>query len=164
LKQANLQNAKDFLKAVKHASGQNYLVGDSSGIADFECSAGNIVQYGDSNVVWHTNHALANDDFTPQWAALMKNNPRAIESGSSWARFESIQKRLRVLNREPATGDLITIFRSKDSAQFPVCRGNRSASGFTFASVMMVLNKRPELHISPGPPDANAYEIIHFEE
>jgi isopenicillin-N N-acyltransferase-like protein len=163
LSQMNLQKAEDFLKTVKHASGQNYLLGDLNGLADFECSAGKVVRYAGANLVWHTNHSFANDDFTPEWAALLKREPRAIESGSSWARLQSIQKRLGALNHEPAAADLKAILRSKDSAQFPVCRGNRNSSGFTFASVVMVLSNPPELQIAPGPPDGNEYEVFRFK-
>jgi predicted choloylglycine hydrolase len=34
--------AHAYLASVPHASGQNYLIGDSVGIADYECSAAGI--------------------------------------------------------------------------------------------------------------------------
>jgi predicted choloylglycine hydrolase len=65
LKQPNLDKATDFIKKVKHASGQNYILGDAEKIVDLECSANKVSRYvppeGDRRTC-HANHALANDE------------------------------------------------------------------------------------------------------
>src|SRR5262249_16063151 len=66
LAQRTFEAAVDFLQQIKHASGQNYLIGGPDKVASFECSYGKVSRYGPGegrDVVWHTNHPLANDDY-----------------------------------------------------------------------------------------------------
>ena len=163
LQQTNLAAAERFLKEVKHASGQNYMLGAVEGIKDFECSANKVVSYSRGDVIWHTNHSMNNDDHTSQWAELLRDSPGIFERGSSAVRFQSIQK--RVLRSSPSSvEDVKGILQSKDSSQHPICRSNSGSSGFRFASVLMVFTSSPELHIAAGPPDVNAYQSFRFTQ
>src|SRR2546429_2457505 len=71
LERTTLNDAIQFLKQVKHASGQNYILGGGDRVYDFECSAGKVVSFtptSDTGVVYHTNHPLANDDYDAEYA------------------------------------------------------------------------------------------------
>jgi isopenicillin-N N-acyltransferase like protein len=163
LNQPSVAEAESFLKGIKHASGQNYLIGGPERIVDLECSSSKIVQYGEGQeILWHTNHSLKSEDFTPGWITLLKEKPKTLQGGSSLVRFEAIANRIREMAGTLSVQSIKTILQSKDSPQFPVCRPNKGEQGFTFASTIMVLGSTPELHIAPGPPDANGYQLFRF--
>jgi len=72
---ASAQQARDFLRRIPHACGQNYLVGGPDGVIDLECSANQVVEYRPGEwpgVVWHANMPLANDDYTPDFRAALE--------------------------------------------------------------------------------------------
>jgi isopenicillin-N N-acyltransferase like protein len=66
LNKHNGNEALKFLTTVKHASGQNYILGIADSVYDFEASSNQVVRFfpkeGDHSIVYHTNHALANHD------------------------------------------------------------------------------------------------------
>ena len=69
LRQETEEAAIAFLRSVKHASGQNYVIGGPARVYDFECSANRVVPFVPPDLegaVYHTNHAMANDDLTPE--------------------------------------------------------------------------------------------------
>src|SRR5262249_7555657 len=117
LSRKNMEDGERVFLKIEQASGQKYLICGSSGVAGFECSAGKVTRHGGSDVVWHTNHPLTNDDFTPQWAAVLKSNPAAIQAGSSCVRFDSIARRVQESKSTLTMSDLTAILRSRDSAQ-----------------------------------------------
>jgi isopenicillin-N N-acyltransferase-like protein len=63
------QSALDFLQTVKHASGQNYILGVVDSVFDFEASANKVVRFmpvaNNTALVYHTNHAVSNSDLKP---------------------------------------------------------------------------------------------------
>src|SRR5437899_1901651 len=94
LERTTLNDAIKFLKQVKHASGQNYILGGGDRVGDFECSAGKVVRFtptSDGSVVYHTNHPLANDDYDAEYADyLRKIDPAKGVKGNSEIRFKTI--------------------------------------------------------------------------
>jgi predicted choloylglycine hydrolase len=65
LELSDLAEAKEFLARIKHASGQNYMIGDSQKVESWECSASKVSRFlpdEGTTRVCHTNHPLANDD------------------------------------------------------------------------------------------------------
>jgi hypothetical protein len=164
LQQRSADDAAAFLRRVTHASGQNYVVGGPAQVGSFECSANRVVRFqppGRSDVVWHTNHPLASDDFGAKYrefAAKQVNAP----PGSSEVRLKSLEGRFG----KPATGlDIAAVkaaLESRDSADHPVCVPRGKKAVFTFASTVAVLAERPEFHVAPGPPDVTPYETLTF--
>jgi isopenicillin-N N-acyltransferase-like protein len=165
------QNAGDaaieFIKSVKHASGQNYIVGTGDRVRDFEASAAQVVEFrpaSDGSVVYHTNHPLANDDLK-SWhrRAIDALPPELRRAGNSEVRLASIRKRME---RPPAAiddGVIADALRSKDSESNPICRSLRpGAAGFTFGAVIMTLSGTPSLQVSMGPPDVNRFVRLEF--
>jgi len=161
------EDAVAFVKHVKHASGQNYIVGTGDGVHDFEASAGRVVEFRpavDGSVVYHTNHPLANDDLKPWHAnAMQAPIPEQAGGGNSETRLASVRKRLQ----GPAAAideDLIkAALRSRDSERHPICRPFRPGAGsFTFGATIMTLSGTPSLQVSAGPPDVNPFVRFEF--
>jgi len=163
LQQTTEAEAVRFLNRVKHASGQNYIVGGPRGVACLECSAGKVSPFkpDDKNgLVWHTNHPLANDDYNAQHRKKKTDKP-AVDNSS--ARLRSLETRLT--RGTPVFGlDLIkSTLAARDSAEFPVCRPLKNKKdNFTFACTIMVLSDKPELHVAPGPPDETPFQRFAF--
>ncbi len=156
-----------FLRRVKHASGQNYLIGGPSKVSAYECSAGKVAQFepaAANGVVWHTNHPLVNDDYNPAYRRFLeKTKDTKKEPDSSTTRLDSLQRRLGKEGTPPSLELIQQTLAARDSAQFPVCRPYHNArDNFTFAATIMVLSEKPELHVTAGPPDAHPYQSLRF--
>jgi predicted choloylglycine hydrolase len=166
LEQPTEEAALAFLRRVKHASGQNYIVGGPAKVHDLECSAGKksrFVPDSGPDVVWHTNHPLVNDDYNPSYRTAVEKNETESWLANSTARLQSLQRRL---GKDAAGGGLDLVratLAAKDSAEHPVCRPYKNQKGFfSFASVILVLSPSPEMHVAPGPPDVQAYQRHGF--
>ncbi|HYH16058.1 MAG TPA: C45 family peptidase, partial [Flavisolibacter sp.] len=97
----NKEKAADilsFLQIVKHASGQNYLIGVRDSVYDYEASANQVVRFlpeQNSGLVYHTNHSLVNHDVKPWFEAyhqrVLAGNS---QKGNSETRYAALQLRL----------------------------------------------------------------------
>lgn len=161
LKQKSLQEATDFLHRIKHASGQNYIIGGREGTHSFECSANQVaefVPYKGAPLTYHTNHPLANDDYNHRYVAnLKKQNKTPKEDPYFCNRLEALEKRLK----NNANVDIETIkssLSSRDSETNPV------SNKYTYACTIMVLSAQPELHIAPGRPHQTAFKTFRFAD
>jgi isopenicillin-N N-acyltransferase like protein len=167
LQQRSEEDAIAFLRKVKHASGQNYVIGGPTRAMSFECSAGRVDQFkpnGRDDVVWHTNHPLANNDFIPAYRALRQQpNEQAKSEANTRARLACLEKHLTERGAVRNVDVIKATLSARDSADYPVSRPRKPNSAvFTFASTIMVLSERPEMHIAPGPPDSMPYELLSF--
>lgn len=149
-----------FIKTVNHASGQNYIIGISGEVYDFEASANKVVQYNPKNengAVYHTNHPIVNEDVKPWFKMSMD-----IANSNSLLRFKAVEK--RVAGASVISDAMIKeALRSKDDEANPVCRtNNQNGQGFTFASVIMTLGEQPSLQVLAGPPDESEYTRFDF--
>ena len=150
LRARNAKEAIAFLKSVRHASGQNYIVGAGDRIYDFEASANKVVAYaphGEGNAVCHTNHPLVNDDYNDRY-----HGPKSQNSAN---RLRSLDTRI---GRDADAEGIAAALRSHDVAEDPVCRPWTPTKDFTFGSTIMTLSGKPSIDVSNGPPDANAYQ------
>ncbi len=149
------REALRFVKSVKHASGQNYIIGAANRVFDFEASANKVVAYapnGEGNSVCHTNHAIVNDDYNERFHG---------EPGHGGKNSEARLRALR--SRDLGTDTIKNALRSHDDAENPVCRPLKSGDDdFTFGSTIMTLSKQPALEVSMGPPDVNPYRRFEF--
>jgi hypothetical protein len=167
LAQKTTRDAIAFLEQVKHASGQNYIIGGPDLPYSFECSAHKVSRFqpsAGSDVVWHTNHPLANDDYHSWYRSFReknKNNPKSATD--SEVRLECVKNRLEKIGGTVDIEAIKSILKSRDPDNHPVCRPlkNRSAP-YTFGSLIMVLSDKPELHVAPGPPDVVPYQVLRF--
>ena len=147
--QPTFADAIDALKAVPHASGQNYIVGAPDAVADFECGAGWLVAAGeDDDRIAHTNHPLADHDPAAAEAAGPLSN--------TFERLEHLRRRLHdIAVVGPAAA-------AEFLAETPLCRGADGDTGFTFYAIVMELTATPTMHLTSGPPSAHAFVPYRF--
>ena len=170
LSKTNGDEALQFLKKVKHASGQNYILGNADSIYDFEASSNQVVRFlpdpGKSAVVYHTNHALANHDvkdwYKKYHQQIIDNN---AATDNSTIRFASLNQRLQKQQPAAITTEVIkATLRSKDNDKNPVCRAYiENGGGFTFSSVVFTLGEKRSVQITYGPPDQSEYKEYFFK-
>ena len=167
LERETLKDAVKFLHTVKHASGQNYILGGPEEVFSFECSANRIspyVPFKNAHIVYHTNHPLANDDYSDEYRTWLVTHDRSeIQKSDTGVRFQSLEKRLKGNLDALDVDDFQSALRSTDSEKNPICVPYRNASEtFTFGSTIMILSKKPEIWITAGPPDSKEYMAFAF--
>jgi len=158
-----------FLRTVPHASGQNYTVaGPGSRAINLECSARSVSEYrpeGRQDRVFHTNHPLVNRDtqlFEALTSGLDEEAMRRLFTGTSHARYASLENRLGKLNRRLTLDDFKALLSIHDG---PVCRHGEvegRTDGYTLASLVMECGEVPRLHIALGPPCQTAWQTLTF--
>jgi len=161
------KEALEFFQTVKHASGQNYILGLQDKVYDFEASAGKVVRFipnaSNPSLVYYTNHAVANNDIKP-WHIKEHNQILAglAKKDNSVIRFASLKSRLDVSGNSISAEKIKQTLRSKDDLINPVCRDYDIAhSGFTFSSVILTLGKNPSIQLTDASPDQAEY-ITNF--
>jgi hypothetical protein len=170
LAQSTPEDAVKFLKGVKHASGQNYVLGTRDQVFDFEASARQVVEFrpaADGSFVFHTNHPLANDDIKPwhvkQVASLSPEEAKG--NGDSETRLAAVQARFRPPASAIDAAVIKETLRSRDSNVYPVCRSRKEGDPtFTFGATIMTLSDTPFLEVTMGPPDANKFVLLKFQQ
>ena len=166
LDQGPFQAALDFLHAIKHASGENYILGGPAGVVDYECSAGGAVRAAPEPTtqaaVLHTNHPLANTDWLtpmpPEQANWVEANER--NSQARWAALAHAASRLE----RPVTVEQVkAILSSHASAEYPICRHKPEGGGsMTNNTIIMVLSDPPVMHLTSGPPCQSEFRSFSF--
>jgi predicted choloylglycine hydrolase len=182
LEQPNVDKAAEFIQKIKHASGQNYIIGDTEKAVDFECSANKVCQYapcGGVDRVYHTNHALINADKTASVISLfnklakfnfLESQPKDDAERSmrgeargyfdTLSRFNFLESQLKDPLKHISPEVIRGILSSHES---PICLHNtRQPGACTLGSMIMVLSSPPELHLALGPPCSNEYRIFKF--
>ena len=157
LRQKTYEQAVKFLRDIPPAAPQNYVLGGPLNAASFERSAGKMIPFLPFEVAeftYHTNHPLVNDDLNPKFLARLKRD------GVSLEKFRTFCPRFNFLGRT-LTDNSTTI----DLAGLKTIYANR-VSGInnagTYGCTIMVLGEKPELHISPGRPDVEPFQVLDF--
>ncbi len=151
LAQQSAADAVSLLRAVPHATGQNYLVGGPGEVHDFECSPGQVREVRvQGSQVTHTNHVLASGDIDP--------GVREDRSSTSEARLELLRSKLQDRGGDVSASDLERILSDRT---VPVCVP-RGSDWMTLGSVVMELSDDPVLHVAPGPPADTPYDEVRF--
>jgi isopenicillin-N N-acyltransferase-like protein len=170
LTRKSLEDGLDFMRSIRHASGQNYVVGGPGARAvNIEVSAERVVEWrpdADARMLFHTNHPLANDDqaiYRQQAAGLDEAMRRRLFYGTS-------HLRMAVLNaRFTAPYDRIDIDGIKAALSDhdgPVCRHGEiegMTDHYTIGCMVMELGGAPRLHVAPGPPCQTPFETHGFD-
>jgi isopenicillin-N N-acyltransferase like protein len=159
--------ALQFLRMVKHASGQNYITGIADSVYNFEASSSIVSRFlpnpGKSNVVYHTNHALINDDVKPWYKKYHERVMAGTSNGNSEKRFASLVQRLDKQATDISTDLIKATLRSKDDILHPVCRTYReSGGGFTFSSIIFTLGGKRSVQLTYGSPELAEYKEYFF--
>ena len=168
LERNTLEEAVSFIREVKHASGQNYIIGGENKVFDFECSAHSVtrfIPYEGANRVYHTNHPLVNEDQQMLKARMKKLPPpkKPQEPSNSEIRFQTLEKRLQDPAKSITLDTIKETLSSHDHPQHPVCRHKKpDGGGMTFGCAIMVLSDSPEFHVAPGPPCETEFQTFRF--
>jgi len=157
LRQKTYEQAVKFLEDVQPAAPQNYVLGGPMNAASFERSAGKMIPFlpfEGAEFTYHTNHPLVNDDLDPKFLARLKRDGVSLEMFRTFCpRFNFLG---RTLTDNSATIDLAalkTIYANRESG---------INNGGTYGCTIMVLGEKPELHISPGRPDVEPFQVLDF--
>lgn len=157
LRQKTYEQAVKFLQDIQPAAPQNYALGGPLNAASFERSAGKMIPFlpfEGAEFTYHTNHPLINDDLNPKFLARLKRDGVSLEKFRTYCpRFNFLG---RTLTDNSTTIDLAvlkTIFANRVS-------GINNAG--TYGCTIMVLGEKPELHISPGRPDVEPFQVLDF--
>ena len=158
LEKTSFEEAVNFIKTIKHASGQNYIVGSNQDLISLECASDLITEYWPDttkNYTFHANRPLTNNSYHPAYLAYLKALYGSIPESISFSdeRLESIKH--IILNNKHIS--LVTITDALSTK--PICNGN------TFVSTIMEFNNDySELRISPGKPDSTKYIEFRIEK
>jgi hypothetical protein len=158
LEKTSFEEAIDFIKTIKHASGQNYIVGSNHDIISLECASDLVTEYwpdSTKDYTFHANRPLTNNSYHPAYLAYLKALYGSIPESISFSdeRLESIKN--IILNNQH-----ISLMTIKDAlSKKPICNSN------TFVSTIMEFNNDySELRISPGKPDSTEYIVFRIKK
>jgi hypothetical protein len=167
LARSSQSDAATFVQRVKHASGQNYIIGGPQEVLDFECSANKVSRFVPQpglSRVYHTNHPLVNDDQGMFKGALKTLSPERMAQVET--SIADTRGRYDYLERELSDAqETITVERIKailSSHEAPVCRDRIEGRGLTLGCTIMELASAPALHLAPGPPCSTPFTRYTF--
>ena len=163
LEKHSIDEAEEFLRTVKHASGQNYILSSPGDMRCFECCGSSVVRYAPEEYqgrVFHSNHPLVNEDI-----CFDVLPPELMRSNNSVARFDSICSRLGDTSQTLTLDDIKAALSAHDDPANPVSRNTNNENspiGFTAGSSIYELGDVPRLHLAAGPPCETDYEVFEF--
>jgi isopenicillin-N N-acyltransferase like protein len=146
LEKTSFEEAVNFIKTIKHASGQNYIIGSRYNIISLECAADLITEFwpdSTKNYTFHANNPLTNTSYHPAGLYGVFQDERFKLMEAKIANTKSINWKT-----------LQDILSTK-----PICNNN------TFVSTIMEFNcDYSELRISPGRPDSTEYIVFRIKK
>jgi isopenicillin-N N-acyltransferase-like protein len=168
--QPDLDSARRFLQSIRHASGINYMLAGMQHVEDYECSTDQVrrlLPAGSGKRLAHTNHPLVSDDLLD--LAKVSDDTRLYQrlSNEHSAHRMGCLQRAFLQESGPVTLESIKqVLSSHEPPEFPICRHLPADSdpmrGMTNNSLVMVLVRPPELHLTSGPPCMSEYKVFHF--
>ena len=166
LLEKDFAEAVNFVQAVPHASGQNYLIGGMDEVVDYECAAGKVTQFAAGKTrLYHTNHPLANDAqqiYNALYAALPGDIKQSVIEGqqNTQSRYAWLERHAQNAEADLTIADIKTILSATKEA--PVCVERGDPHGITLGCTLMELSAAPILHLSPGPPSQTDFLALTF--
>jgi len=165
LEMSSFSEAANFVQSVKHASGQNYTIGDVEEIGAFESAAGKVARYipdPDMPRVFHTNHPIVNDDkdYFDQYQSHQSASFQQEGPNNSEIRYAALENRLGKHRETVTIDDIKAALRSHDDPHNPICVDVPTV--LTFGSVIYELNDSPALHLTVGAPCKAKYQAYKF--
>lgn len=157
LQRRTYAEALHFIKTIKHGAPQNYMIGGAEEMGSFECSTTNVnefIPFEDALFTYHTNHPLTNLNYTPRFVEYLKSKHVSPEDYKHpCPRFQALQNIFKNNSVQMDVDALKDTFSNRE-----IIINNKS----TFGCTIMILGKNPELHISPGRPDEESFQVIRF--
>ncbi len=159
LQQKTYKEAVEFIQTVRHGAPQNYVIGGIDAAGSFECSTTNTSQFipfKESEFTYHTNHPLENKNYSPRFLQYLESRNTSPETYRHVCpRFAALQSLLKDNSARINMDVLKNIFSNRKTI---------INNGGTFGCTIMVLGKNPELHISPGRPDKEPFQVFAFDK
>jgi hypothetical protein len=159
LEQPRRWKAVTRVKSFRHASGQNYMIGDPKGVTSLECSAKRFVRFIPMpGRLYHTNHPVVNLDLEPASARTESNAKTGADSASSDSeiRFAAISRALAAAGPDVTVEAVEAILGDPRSSVCVMRDGPKNS--FTATSMVAELSVPPVVHLAPGPPASVPYE------
>jgi isopenicillin-N N-acyltransferase-like protein len=170
LAQPSLEQSVSFLRSIRHASGQNYVVGDARRVVSLECSASQVCEFVPGlgvTCVYHTNHPLVNGD-QGMYERLLERLPASEKHEvheqrmSSESRLDSLRRQLEA-SEEYDVETVKSVLSSHDPPEYPICQHHTAESDWLSAGcTIMALSSTPELYLAPGPPCSTEFGVYEF--
>jgi Acyl-coenzyme A:6-aminopenicillanic acid acyl-transferase len=157
LRQGSYEQAVKFLEDVQPAAPQNYVIGGPDEAAAFERSAGKMsrfIPFAGAEFTYHTNHPLINDDFNPRFPESLKRRGMTLE------KYRALCPRFNFLGRALKDNSAVIDLAALEALFKDRASGINNAG--TYGCTIMVLGESPELHISPGRPDEEPFQVLGF--
>jgi len=157
LERRTYADALKFIKTIKHGAPQNYMIGGAEEMGSFECSITHISEFmpfENASFTYHTNHPLKNLNYTARFEKHLKSKGVSPEDYKHpCPRFHALQNIFKDNSVHIDVDTLKDIFSNRE-----IIINNRG----TFGCTIMKLGKNPELHISPGRPDKEPFQVFRF--
>jgi sugar phosphate isomerase/epimerase len=157
LRQKSFEDAVRFLKEIQPAAPQNYVIGGPEEVASFERSANRMAEFipfAGAEFTYHTNHPIINDDLNPKFIEGLKKKGMTLEAYKARCpRFKFLGETFK---DNAAVLDVAVLKRVFAD------RASRINNADTYGCTIMVLGDHPELHIAPGRPDKEPFEVLAF--
>ena len=172
LRHRSPQAGLEFMRRIKHASGQNYTVPGPDGRAlNLECSARSVTEYRPwpgADRVYHTNHPLTNPD-----RALYEAHTRGLSDdelyqrygGSSALRFDEFVRWFGAPARPVTVERIKAALSSRNPPAGPLSRTGEAGGRkdqFTLGSLIMECAATSRLYLAPGPPHCTDFSLYGF--
>jgi isopenicillin-N N-acyltransferase-like protein len=157
LQRKSYAKALEFINTIKHGAPQNYMIGDAEEMGSFECSTTDVsefVPFENASFTYHTNHPLKNLNYSDRFVQYLKSKDISLNDYKHGCpRLEALRNIFKD-NSVPVDIDTLKdIFSNRE-----IIINNRS----TFGCTIMKLGTNPELHISPGRPDEEPFQVFRF--
>ncbi len=173
MNQKSLKDAVDIIQKIPHASGVNYIIGDGTGVVDYECSPNQVKQFlphQGSTRLYHTNHPIENIDVDDEYLELLNDINFYGDYGfENWrvdtkTRLDTLKHYLQDNSRSITIEMIKKILSSHDVKEHPICRHDLPSGAHTNMGLIMELSKSPKLHISFGAPCKAEFSLFEFSK
>jgi len=158
LRQKTYDEAVRFLKEIRPAAPQNYVIGGPSDVGGYERSADRteaFLPFSGAAFTYHTNHPVVNDDLDPPFVKRLKKRGETMEAyRARCGRFRHLAATFKDNASAPDAAALERLFADRPSG---------INNDMTYGCTIMILGARPELMISPGRPDVEPFVTLGFD-
>lgn len=170
LARRDVDEAAAFVRQIKHASGQNYVIGSPGKVVSLECSGSSVATYtpdGGGARLWHTNHPLSNNDtgHFHDRLARSKLEPEGLND-NTLTRFATMAHRFGELDRAATVDDVKAALASEDDGRYPIARrldpDNRDVTSYTAGTAVYQLDEPSALHLAAGPASITPFRTFRF--
>lgn len=169
LEMGDYSQARRFVLDAPHASGQNYVIGDTTDLGMFEASAASVREIAlvaTRGALWHTNHPLANEDRSAYLDATRSWTTERIAatSANTLARYACLERHL--VGRAALDVESVKlILSSREDVDHPVSRELGLADpeqviDYTVACTIFELGPDVVTHYAPGPPSLASFSRV----